>query len=97
MAAVKHSPTIHAPLTNHWMEGSECGRGAAWRFLGGVKSTAEGEVAEEGRCAVVGMEAAEEFGVGDEALPALAHNTNTGEGGGLWWEAKEDLKEEVIR
>jgi hypothetical protein len=44
----------------------------------------------------VGAEVAEEAGAGDEAAPALADEGGTREGGGLWGEAQEDLREEVV-
>uniref|UniRef100_A0A0D9X0D0 DUF834 domain-containing protein n=1 Tax=Leersia perrieri TaxID=77586 RepID=A0A0D9X0D0_9ORYZ len=54
------------------------------------------EDAEERGVAVVGVEAAEEGRVGDEAAPLLAGEGGAREGGGLGREADEDLREEVI-
>nr|CAB3465478.1 unnamed protein product [Digitaria exilis] len=54
------------------------------------------EVAEEGRCPVVLLVAAEEAGVGDEAAPALADEGDPGKGGRLRRHAEEDLAEEVV-
>jgi hypothetical protein len=45
---------------------------------------------------VVDAESAEESRVGDEEAPALAYGGGAWEGGGLWWEAEEDLGEQVF-
>nr|CAB3465475.1 unnamed protein product [Digitaria exilis] len=55
-----------------------------------------GEEAEEGRRPVVGAEAAEEDGVGEEAAPAPADEGGAGERGGEWREAEKDLPVEVV-
>ena len=41
-------------------------------------------------------EAFTELGLGEDAAPLLAYNGRTGERGWLWWEADEDLGEEVV-
>jgi hypothetical protein len=55
-----------------------------------------GEEAEEGRRPVMGAEAAEEGGIGEDATPALADEGGAGEGGGERREAEEDLPVEVV-
>jgi hypothetical protein len=45
---------------------------------------------------VVDAESAEESRVGDEEAPALADDGGAWEGGGLRWEAEEDLSEQIV-
>lgn len=52
------------------------------------------ENAEEGRLPVVCAEAPKESGVDEEVLPMLADGGGTREGGRLWREAEEDLREQ---
>jgi hypothetical protein len=54
------------------------------------------EDAEEGRLPLVGAEATEEPGVGDEASPVLADGVGAQEGGWPRREAEEDLPEHVL-
>jgi hypothetical protein len=54
------------------------------------------EDAEEGRPPLVGEEAAEEPGVGDEASPVRADRGGAQQGGWLRREAEEDLPEHVL-
>jgi len=55
-----------------------------------------GEEAEEGRRPVVGAEAAEEGGVGEDAAPALADERGAGERRGERREAEKDLPMDVV-
>ena len=71
-------------------------RGHESRHEGSVTKSCVEET-EEGRFAVVvDANVLEEAGVGDKAAPALADERRAGEGGGLRWEAEEDLKEQVV-
>lgn len=95
VAAVEQHPALVAALRH----GEARGRDAVRRVQRGIEDgDAEfaGEQAEEGRFPVVGAEAAEENGVGDEAASALADEFGAGEGGGLRREAEEDLPEEIV-
>jgi hypothetical protein len=55
-----------------------------------------GEEAKHWGFLVVGPEAAEELGLGEEGAPGLADEGRAGEGRRKWWEAEQDLKEEVV-
>lgn len=44
----------------------------------------------------MGVEAADELRVGDEAAPSFAHEAGLVKRGGMRWDAKEDLFEEVV-
>jgi len=62
----------------------------------GEESAVWVEKAEEGRRAVVGAEAAEEMGIGDDAAPGLADSCGAGEGARPRREAEQELGEEVL-
>jgi hypothetical protein len=98
MAASKGPEAVAVAALQGEAAGRDSVRGLESRYKG--VAVVSVEEPEEGRAAavaaVVAAEAVEEAGVGGEAAPALADECRAGEGGGLRWEAEEDLAEEVV-